>query len=150
MLQDFLLIYEHFYPYIVSRKSEYNKFRPVPMKRTAVSLIVSPPRKPSTVCAEVTVNAILGSSAKPITIWIGIPYKSESGWTCEEHVAGCSQRKVLGKTAFHALTNALTVARIDLEAYIEAGYTIQTSENDAPLQNYDALKNLFSIVPFLK
>ncbi len=78
-----------------------------------------------------------------------MPYETDKGWTCEEYVEECSQRKVLGQNSLHALSNALTVARIDLEAFISAGYTVTLSNGDSTLQDFDLLKELFSMVPFL-
>ena len=111
---------------------------------------VRPPVKPSVVSAEATVRTKLGSSVEDLAIWIGQPYRSGERWICEEHVQGFSQRKVPGDSSLESLAYALTVARIDLEGLITLGYSLSLLSDPSNKADYEVLKKLFGIIPFLK
>lgn len=114
-----------------------------------MSNFVKPPKKPENVSAQVVIRSTLTAEPADILVWIGIPYFNSQEWICEEHVEGFSQRKVYGKTSLQALSNALSVARIDLEGLISLGYVLTIPEHHSKLSNRDALQELFSVVPLL-
>jgi hypothetical protein len=115
-----------------------------------MSNFVVPPARPTVIAAEATIHSILGTSTEEIMIWIGIPYKQENSWICEEHVQGFSQRRVKGETSLQSLANALTVARIDLEGLLTLGYSLTFPSSNSNFENYELLQTTFSVVPFLK